>query len=120
MVKIFFATFFIAELIIALAVISKIYQLDRSVNKWNTLVLSNQNMIRVGLSDLRSFLEDFATDMLSLKQLIAQKRQEYAFKFLKTSVTYFVIFMLRGKYKKAILSFQLVKEIYEGLVEAEA
>ena len=118
MIKIFFATFFIAELIIALAIILKIYKFNKCVNNWNNIVLANQNKIRVGLCDLRQLMEDFSNGVLWLKGLIRRKKQEYIIKILKNSLIYGGFFLLKGKYKKRILAYQLVKEIYEGIKEA--
>jgi len=50
---------------------------------------------------------------------IVQKREEYLINILKTSLMYGSIFMLKGKYKKSVFAFQLVKEIYEGFKEAD-
>lgn len=119
MLKIFFATFFIAELIIATAVISKIYKLDKCVNNWNNIILANQDNIRIGLVDIRLWLEEFSQKILELKDFIKRKREEYFIKTLKTSLIYSSFFLLRGKYQKTILAYQVIKEIYEGFIEAE-
>lgn len=119
MIKIFFVTFFIAELIIAMAVILRIYQLDKAVNRWNNLILANQYKIKIGFMDFRFLLEEFNNSFLKFKDFIRQKRQEYLFKSLKTSILYGSIFLLKGRYKKTILAYQVIKEIYEGFLEAE-
>lgn len=119
MIKIFFTTFFMAELIIAASVIIKICQFNRCVNKWNNLILSNKELLRNGLIDFCLLLEDFSTNVVKIKKALQQKSNEYLTNFLKTSVIYCGIFILRGKYKKAALAYQLVKEIYEGISEAE-
>ena len=119
MLKIFFATFFIAELIIALTAILKIYQFDRCVNTCNDFILANRNKIQPLFIDFRLLIEDFQNGIAELKKYIKQKREEYSLQILKTSLIYGCIFLLRGKYKKSIFAFQLIKEIYEGIKEAE-
>ena len=118
MIKIFFVTFFIAELIIALTVIIKICQLDRCVNTFNALVLANQSTIRTAFIDFHLLIEDFNNGLAELKNFIVKKREEYLINTLKTSLIYGSIFLLKGKYKKSVFAFQLVKEIYEGILEA--
>jgi len=117
MIKIFFATFFLAELIVVIAVISKIYQFNRYVNKYNSMILEHREKVRVDLSNLRLFLVDFSTCLIRIKELIQEKRQEYSLKVLKTAIIYGSIFFLKGKYKKTVLAYQLAKEICEGFFE---
>lgn len=119
MIKIFFVTFFTAELIIAISVILKIYQFDKAVNNWNSLILANQNKIKVTFMDFRFLLEEFNNSFNKFKEFIKQKRQEYLFNSLKTSIIYGSIFLLKGKYKKSILAYQVIKEIYEGFLATE-
>lgn len=119
MIKIFFITFFTAELIIAMAVILRIYQLDKAVNNWNNLILANQNKIKIGFMDLRFLIEEFNNSFVRFKEFIKQKRQEYLLKSLKTGIIYGSIFLLKGKYKKSILAYQVIKEIYEGYLATE-
>jgi len=118
MLKIFFITFFIAELIIAIAVILKIHSFDKCVNKLNNLVVGNQNKIRIGFLDIRLLLEDFSNTIVKVKALIADKRREYLAKVIETTLIYTSFFFLKGKYKKAILACQIAKEIFEGIQEA--
>lgn len=118
MIKIFFATFFIAELIIAIAIISKIYQLDKCVNKLNKLVVANKEQVRILFVDFRLLFEYFNKSITRIKEVIAQKRQEYLISALKTSIIYGSLFFLKGKYKKTVLAYQLIREFYEGFKEA--
>lgn len=119
MIKIFFITFFTAELIIAMAIILKIYQLDKAVNHWNKLIFVNKTKIRIGFMDLRFLIEEFNNSFVRFKEFIKQKKEEYLFKSLKTGIIYGSIFLLKGKYKKSILAYQVIKEIYEGFLAAE-
>lgn len=118
MIKIFFITFFIAELIIALTLISKIYKLDKCVNSLNNLVLANQEQVRTLFVDFRLLFEYFNKSINKIKAIIVQKREEYILKAMKTALIYGGFFLLKGKYKKTILAYQVIKEFYEGFQEA--
>lgn len=112
MIKLFFITFLIAELIIALAVILKIYTLDKRVNKINKLVLSSQNDIKEIFYDVRLILEAFNLSVLKLKELIRQKKEEYFISVSKKFLVFIGFLSLKGKYKKMLLAYELGKEIY--------
>ena len=119
MIKIFFATFFIAELIIAVAVIIKIRQLDKCVNSLNALVSQNKYKIGEGIRDFKWMLAEFVQGFNQLKSLLKRKREEYFLRVLKTSLIYACIFMLKGKYKKSVMAYQFVSEIYSGFSEVD-
>jgi len=117
--KIFFVTFFIAELIIALAVIFKIRQLNKAVNKFNKTVTKNKYKIASKIEDFRYLCVDINRKIEETKEYIRQKRDEYLIKASKTILIYLGIFLLKGKYRKTILGYQLIKEVYAGLCEAQ-
>lgn len=117
MYKLFFATFFIAELIIALAVINKLHKADKCVMKFNESVCENKVKIRSYFVDIRILLDTFNKEFERFKGFIKKKRHEYLYTILKTIVAYCGIFLLKGKYKKAILAYQLATEIYESFIE---
>lgn len=117
MIKLFFITFFIAELIIALTVILKIYQFDRYVINCKKAVLSSNLKIRSGFFDLRYFMQEFNTEFKNFREIINQKKQQYMFNMLKSILMYGGFFMLKGKYKKTILAYQFVKEVYDVVNE---
>lgn len=120
MFKIFFTVFFMAELVIAVSIIIKICEYNRRIKNWNNSLLENKYQIKNGMVNLCVFLRDFSDNIFKIKKALKLKRNEYLINFLKTIVAYFGIFILPGKYKKAILTYQLVKEIYEGVLEAES
>lgn len=117
MYKLFFATFFIAELIIALAIINKLQKANKCVNALNESVCAYKDKIRSSFADIRRLLDTFNKEFARFKGLIKQKRHEYLYTILKTVVAYCGIFLLKGKYKKAILAYQLATEIYESFIE---
>ena len=118
MITAFITTFFIAELIIALAVISKIRQFNSCVNNWNASISVNKNRIGVAMTDFRMGLEGFSRTILKIKELIRKKRQDYLIKIIKTILIYGSFFTLKGKYKKTLLACQFIKEVYDGFQEA--
>jgi len=87
----------------------------KKINK--NLISVNKSSIQCIFMDFRSLMEDLATSIIGFKEIIRQKRNLYVTSFLKTAVIYLGIFSLKGKYKKTVLSFQLAKEIYEGISE---
>lgn len=118
MIKLFFATFFIAELIIAISLIFKIYQFNKRVNILNSKIKNNKYKIEIYLSDFRIFLEAFEEKIAEYKKLIREKRDEYSFKIIKTLLIYMSIFFLKGKYKKSVIVYQFLCEVYDGIQEA--
>lgn len=118
MIKLFFITFFIAELIIAITVILKILQFDKYVISLNEQFSMSKNKIGFAFSDFRLFLDVFTSDLEKFKEALTKKRQEYFFKALKTGLIYYGAFISKGKVKKALITYQIGKEIYEGLSEA--
>jgi hypothetical protein len=116
MIKIFFAVFFIAEMIIALAVILKIYQFDKKAIALNKAVLKSQINIRIIFHDIKSLLEDFNIGLLKLKELIRLKKEEYLIKISKRILIFIGFLSLKGKYKNMFFAYHVGKEIYEGFV----
>ncbi len=117
--KIFFVTFFIAELIIALTIILKIRQLNKAVNKLNQSVTKNKYKIASKIEDFRYLCIDINRKIEETKEYFRQKRDEYLIKASKTILIYLGIFFFKGKYRRTILGYQLIKEVYSGLCETE-
>ena len=119
MIKLFFLTFFIAELIIASTVIFKIYRLGKCVNALNDSVCANKIKIKTAISDVRFLIEECIDFFNETKELIRRKKEEYLIKTAKNMLIYLGILMLKGKYKKTVFVYQLASEIYEGFSEFE-
>lgn len=117
MFKFLFAIVFLSELVLASTAIIIIYRFNKQVNSWNNIVISNQKQIKNGFVDFCLFLEDFSSALIKIQEIIKRKRTYYLINFLKTFIAYYSIFTLKGKYKKAIITYQLAKEIYEGFCE---
>lgn len=118
MIKIFIAVVFIAELIITMAIIKKIVVFNTKINVYNDLLLRNKNLIPLLMQDIRIFLTKFNELIARVQEYFRQKKEEYTLKFLKTILIYTGVFLLKGKYKKALLAYQVIMEAYEGFSEA--
>lgn len=117
--KLFFATFFIAELIIAFTIIFKIRQLNKAVNKLNQTVSKNKYKIAATIEDFRYLCFDINRKIKETKEYFHQKRNEYLIKASKTILIYLGILFFKGKYRRTILAYQLIKEIYAGIYETK-
>lgn len=117
MLKLFFITFFTAELIIAIAVILRLYIFDKSVVELNDFITENQYKVKVVFMGTRLFLKEITQTIIDVKELIDEKRKEYIAKMLKTVLIYSGIFLLKGKYRKTFITCQIAKEIYDGFQE---
>lgn len=118
MIKLFFIIFFIAELIIAFSIISKLYKFDKKVLKLNNEIEKNKEKIQTLLVDFRLLLKISNKSLVRLREIIIQKKQEYLLQTLKNLLIYGSFFFLKGKYKKTIFAYQILKETYEGFIEA--
>lgn len=118
MLKIFFITFFIAELIIAGAVIVKICDFDKRVKALDNLITVNKYKVFLAIKDFKWSLVEVMGNLKRAKNLIKQKKEEYFLRMLKTALVYLSILMLKGKYKKGVLAYQVLSEIYSGIQEA--
>lgn len=119
MIKIFFITFFGAELIIATAIIMKIIQFDLRVNKWNDFVLTNRIKLDLAFVDSRLVLRTFTNNIIYFKRAFFRKRQEYLIGLAKSAFVYFSLLFAKGKYRNAVFAYQLIKEICCELNEQE-
>lgn len=117
MLKLFFIIFFIAELIITLSLIFKIHSIDKSVNKLNNSIEKNKIKILFLFKDIRYVIEEFNSEFIKFRKILVQKQQKYLMMVLKNTAIFSSLFLLRGKWKKyrrIFLSYQLLKEFYEG------
>lgn len=117
MIKLFFLTFFIAELIIATAIILKIHKINKKVNRLNRFFECSKNDIRELFIDARFLLKTFNDSIEQIREYIKQKKQEYILRVTKKLVILFGFLSLSGKYKKIILAYELGKEIYQEFKE---
>lgn len=118
MIKIFITVFFFSEIIIATAIISKLVYWRKCVNNLNEDVLFFQRKVTPFFIDVRLLLEDIVRSINNIKNYILRKRREYLTKALNSSIIYLILFLLKGKYKKAFIACMLGKDICEGVVES--
>lgn len=119
MIKIFFTTIFIAELIIAMALISKIRKINRNVNELNACITFAKPLIGDILISIRELSEVFCLELNEFILLVKKKKQEYMLKMAQTTLMYAAIFLLRGKYRRTFFAYQFVMEVLEGINELE-
>lgn len=120
MLKIFFITIFIAELIISVAIIVKIIEFNKYIKLLNKRVSYNRDVIQTLLIDIRllmGLVTEYSTKLISI---ITRKRKEYLLGFIKNTIMYASFFLLKGKYQKAVLAFQVIKNICDGFEEKQA
>lgn len=117
MIKVFFITFFISELIIALAIIFKIRSFNKKVNQLNKIIESSQNDLKELFFDIRFLLETFNDSIQKLKNFIRQKKEEYIINISKKILIIIGFLSLKGKYKKMLIAYELGKEIYTEFKE---
>lgn len=110
--------FFIAEVLLAIAAIFNLCKYDRAVSRLNDSITAQKPSVQVFFKDLRAVFVDFAKGIENIKNLIKEKKTEYLYNVIKTSVVYLSILTLKGKYKKAAIGIQLAKEVYEGILDA--
>lgn len=109
---------FIAEVIIATGAILRIRKYNRAVIKLNNFISVKKPAIQFFFMDLRSIFDDFATSIENIKKIIRDKKNEYLYNIIRTSVIYLSIFSLKGKYKKAAIGIQVAKEVYEAIADS--
>ena len=112
MIKIFFITFFISELIIASAITFCILKLDKKVLNLEKSIASQQNALRSFFFDIKKFFKNFNETVSNVKQIIKQKQQKIALDLLKQMAIFCGIILLKDKYRKKFLIFNLLLDIY--------
>lgn len=117
MIKLFFITFFMAEMIIATAIILKIYKLNKRVNCLNNFILSSQNDLKEIFCDVRFLLQTFNKGVIQIKEAIKQKKEEYLLTLAKRLIIFLSFLSLSGKYKKILLAYEIGREIYQEFQE---
>lgn len=117
-IKIFILTIFIAELIIAFALIFNMIKLSKMAQSLSKQAITQREEICASIKDFKVGLEDFVVAFNELIKSFKRKQEEYTLNMLKNTLIYGAIFLLRGKYKKALLAYTFAKEIYEGFEES--
>lgn len=114
----FIATIFIAELIIALAIIHYIIKADKYVLELNDKVVDLQPVIHKTLVAVNEFVITFGEKMENLFEFVQKKRNQYISRITKTLILYLLLFVFKGRCKRAAMLCQglvLAKDYWDGL-----
>lgn len=104
----FIATIFIAELIIALALVLVIVSADKKVCELNNKLTSFRPILEDGLKTLKEVVSNLQDSIETFFGFIRKKRQQFTMKIIIAIVMYGSLFFFKGKYKKAASIFQLI------------
>ncbi len=115
MIKLFFITFFIAELIIVTAIIIKIYKFNKQVVRLNKKILRIKENVKDIFIITREVLGFFNESIDKIKKYIKQKKDEYLIILSKKILLIIGFLSLKGKYKKMYFVYEFGKDIYREL-----
>ena len=110
---IFITIVFIAELIIAGAIVGLIVKIDRRVNCINNQLTSAMPLIESGLCTLHNGILNLKKTLYNILCIIEKKKKTYTLKIVKTALLYLILVFCKNKYKKAAGIFQLVLLVSE-------
>ncbi|MBP7212323.1 hypothetical protein KBA27_05760 [bacterium] len=112
MIKIFIATFFIFEIIIAMAIIIKLYKFDKKVISLEKEVKSQREVLKALFLKLRETLVKANEKVLSVEKIARKKEREFRFGLIKQLIVFLGIFLLKDKYKKKILFLNIMIDVF--------
>lgn len=102
----FITIIFIAELIIAGALIFFIVKADNAVLNLNNQVQSFKPLLYKTLGELKGIVANFVSGVQNSCKFVKKKRRQYLSKVVMAMVTYAVLFFFKGRFKKAAVLFQ--------------
>lgn len=111
------AIIFIAEMIIALTLINYIVKADKAVIKLKADVSYLIPQIKAGLDGLKEAVHIIKEKQLWFFEYLEKKRNQYIINAIKTILMYLLLFLLKGKSKKAVSicnGIILVKELWDS------
>lgn len=115
----FIATIFIAELIIASTIISKIVQADKWVCKFNEKV----SQCRPDIHQCALFIKETVTCAKELVEtittVIKKKQEEFRLRVIKTLIIYALLLVMKSRFKKLATFCQYLvfaKDYWDGLL----
>lgn len=104
----FIAIIFIAELIIALTVITFIVKADKWVCEFNERVLSAKPLIEKTLGVLKSIVSNLQGAVKNTFEIVKRKKEQFILKMIVALVMFISIRTFKGKYRKAGAFLELV------------
>ncbi len=114
----FIAIIFIAEIIIALTLVSYIVKADNAVIKLKSDIISLRPQIKAGLEGLKDCIHIVKEKQLCFFEYLEKKRNQYIINIVKSIMVYALLFLLKGKCKKAASicnGILLAKDIWDGI-----
>ena len=97
----FIATIFIAELIIALTLITYILKADKAVQDLRKEIIFRKPQIKAGLLGVREGIHIVREKQGLLFEIVKQKRNQYLISISKMILEYLLFFIIKVKCKKA-------------------
>ena len=115
------AIIFIAELIIALTLISYIIKADNAVKKCRASLTNCHCYFEKTIKDIRFCVESFGDYYDCIMNSVKKKRRQFQINMVKNTVMYLSLFLLKGKYKKiaAFLQFAVLFHDYVSKIHTE-
>lgn len=114
----FIATIFIAELIIASALIGWILKADKFARNFNSKVDSFKPVLKEHLKSFKDSVYNLQNTVETFFNFIKKKRDQFIKKIFITIVMYGSLIFFKGRFKKAAAVFQtlvLVKDLFDEL-----
>lgn len=102
---------FIAELIIAITVLTNIVKADRCITALNNQIVTGKNDAAIILSDVKNVVINLKSGVNSFIEVLKRKQEEYVMKVLQTVILYALMIFCKGKYKKVAIVFQFIVAI---------
>jgi len=112
----FITTVFIAELIIAGALLNFIIKADRQVLAANQAIVDFRPTLETGLREAYNIVRNLKQTLHYIFCLIERKKKQYIFKIVSAVCLYCVLFFWKGKYRK-IAAFLQLAMLLNGFVE---
>lgn len=111
---------FIAELIIAAAVILLINKADKAVLKYTDEAMKKRVELEKILKELKYCVTGFGDFYNCLLNSVKRKRRQFQLNLLKNAAMYLSLFLLKGKYKKAAAFLQFAVLFHDYLLKVHS
>lgn len=114
----FIATIFIAELIIALTLIAYIVKADKAVKSLQKDVIALKPQIKAGLEGVREGIHTVKEKQDWFFDFVRKKRNQYLVNSVKMILVYTLLFIFRGRCKKAAAICQgilIAKDVWDSV-----
>lgn len=113
----FIAIIFIAELIIAFSLIYFIVKADKKVCLLTDTVIQSRGDIKSVLNNINTVIKGLKDKINAAIHFLVKKKQDYTMNIIKNILLYSLLFILKGKYKKAASICNIIvmaKDWYDG------